>query len=56
MILKDHKRIDIPDPFIPEDMRVYNPDWDDEPPEEQGIVKRNGPPLLSKGSILTLCA
>jgi hypothetical protein len=60
MISKDNKKqlniFDIPDSFIPEDMRVYYPDWDNEPPPDQGIVKRNGTPLLSKGGILTLCA
>jgi len=60
MIDKDNEKqlniFDIPDSFIPKDMRVYFPSWNNIPPPDQSIVKINDTSLLSKGSVLSLCA
>jgi hypothetical protein len=60
MVSKDSEKqlniFDIPDSFIPEDMRIYYPSWDNIPPKEQTVIKFKETPLLSKGGILSLCA
>ena len=60
MIDKDNEKqlniFDIPDSFIPKDMRIYFPSWNNIPPPDQSILKINDTSLLSKGSVLSLCA
>jgi hypothetical protein len=60
MISKDNENqlniFDIPDSFIPKDMRIYYPNWNNIPPKEQTVIKFKETPLLSKGGILSLCA
>ena len=60
MISKDNENqlniFDIPDSFIPKDMRIYYPSWNNIPPKEQTVIKFKETPLLSKGGILSLCA
>ena len=47
---------EIKDSILPSDKRIYFPNWDNSPPEQESIIKFNGTHLLSKGGLMCLCA
>ncbi len=45
---------DIPDTIIPEDMRLYYPDWSNQPPNASPLISFNSKRVLACGNILTI--
>jgi hypothetical protein len=61
MISKDNenvseKIINTPNPIYSIDSRVFYPNWDNYPPQQQSVIKQGEKHLLSMGGLLTICA
>jgi hypothetical protein len=57
MVSKDNEKIiNTPNPLQSIDTRVFYPNWENSPPEQQSVIKQGNKHLLSKGGLLTICA
>lgn len=57
MIDKDNKNIDtfnIPESIIPENSRLFQPNWNNRPPHQKNVIKIQGKRVLTTGNLLAI--